>query len=659
MEQKMYAVLCEIIREDREYHDFELRPISIIEGEYDETRKIFTDTSKKEIFVYDNPKIIDETNSYTVIEIISIDEIKEMFPDVTDIDQLKELYFAWAIECEYFGIYNSNTDEINIFYEYKDINENIEEFIDLSVDTLKKKELTLLTNIDLELLISLDDIDEIKQYLTDLMENKDEYEKSFNNIQIVCIKDSDIKNLMNADLKEIKFSIKKLYDKIMQNIVFNKEKNVLEIYFYNFDKMYENIQNANTRELIVEYLENMLNFCNDLLNKIENIVIPLNPSCRDKYIKLMQLLRVYIEAIKRILKLNNLEEMKKVYYSLYVETYALLKEAKSELSELVPECEQEKQDEEKEQDQVAASSISKKEENNIEKIIKNVEESMSKLNQMIGLEKVKGQINTFKNLKIYENITSKYLKNDKNRVNMVFYGNPGTGKTTVARLLGEIFFALGYTKTDKVTECTASDLIGEYVGHTGPKTKKLFNANRGGIIFIDEAYGLVSKGNTSFSDDAIVELLKEFEKGEIIFILAGYREEMKIFIDSNPGLKNRINYYFDYENYTKEQLYEIFIEKINDLKREDSEIGYILDNSVKDEIMSIIKMSMGKPYFSNGRFIDNLVKAILSSHANRIVENKLFSQEDILTIRKEDITEDSINNLELKEKVKKVGYEAL
>lgn len=649
MEQKMYAVLCEIIRENSDYYDFELRPISVIKGEYDETRKIFTDNSKNEFFVYDNTKIIDETNSYTVIQISSIDEIEEQFPDVTDIDELKKLFFDWVTEAEYFVIYNPETNKIDIFYEYKNANENVEEIIDLSVDILKEKQLTLLTNIDLELLISLDDFDEIRQYLTDLMEDKDEYEKSFNNsIQKVCVKDSDIKDLLNNNLKQIKYVLKNLYDNIMKNIVFNNEKNGIELYFYNFDKMYENIQNASTKELAIKHLEDMSNFCKNWLDETENNVIHSEPSCRDRYAELIRLLRVYIVSINRILKLSNLKEIKDVYHSLYAETYDLLKEAKSELC---LQYEQEKQAEEEQQDQITVPAVIEKAEKSLEEIINNVEESMKKINCMIGLEKIKDQIRIFKNLKIYESITSKYIKSEKNRVNMVFYGNPGTGKTTVARLLGEIFYALGYTKTKEVTECTATDLIGEYVGHTGPKTKKLFDANRGGIIFIDEAYGLISRGNTSFSNDAIVELLKEFEKGEIIFILAGYREEMKEFIDSNPGLKNRINYYFDYENYTIEQLYEIFEQKINNMKKEDSEIGYILDDSIKNEIMSIIKENRKKQYFSNGRFIDNLVKAILLSHANRIIENKLFNKDDILTIKKEDVSEESTNNLDIKEKV--------
>lgn len=651
MEKKMYAVLFEVNGIIDGEFDCSFNPISLIEGMYNEETGVFTDELGIERFIYISPEFLTNEEKYVIGELATRRELKEQFPELTTANELKKAYFNWIEQATYYGKYNSLTGLVDIVYKSnldfeEDKSECLDEFI-FSVEYCIKEKFTLLTEVDFDLIKSIDNIEEMKEFLTDLTLDKEEYIKGYNQYKIrVLLKDEYIFKLFdcNKDIDEIKKIMNEIYDYTKSNIeqeskeIEQETELFSEQYFDTYTQSYKSIVDAKTKQETLGVLEKMLEFCKKSREKVQEL--KELPEMAKKFTDSMVLLNTYIAAITKIMAFENLEEMKQRYYDLYNKTLEYLNSSKIEFEGVFS----------KEEENTKVLTDNTQLNSDMDNMIKKVDESMSKLNQMIGLEKVKDQLKTFKNLKIYESIASKFIKNDKNRVNMVFYGNPGTGKTTVARLLGEIFYALGYTKTAKVTECTATDLIGEYVGHTGPKTKKLFDANRGGIIFIDEAYGLVSKGNTSFSNDAIVELLKEFEKGEIIFILAGYPDEMKEFIDSNPGLKNRINYYFDYENYTVEQLYEIFEQKINNMKKEDSEIGYILDDSIKEEIMAIIKMSSRKKYFSNGRYIDNLVKVILSIHANRIIENKLFSKDDILTIKKEDITGESINNLDIKQK---------
>lgn len=662
-EQKMYAILFgvnEIENVQEMDYDCYLEPIAVVTGHYDSEFDTFVDDNGEERYSYSNPEFIENSAKYVVGEIRTLKDIKKFFPEITSTLDLKKAYFNWSKGGRYYCKYNPIADIVDIICG--DIEQENDDTKNASADvkikeidtSFNSENLTVFTALDFDLIDSIDNLPEMRDYLIALMKDKQKIKFGAKSDEYILIADEDVKKLLNLDLNSIKMILKSIYEQTKEQLTqYNNEtknltKEALEIYFNYFNIAYQAIEVTKNMDEMKKELKDILEFCSDSREQINEALTYTTDN--KKYKNLMILLNVYISSMKKLLGFNDVNKIKEIYHALYTETYATLKAA---MEDFAVEEKIEEQSDEKE-DSTEEISIDK--ESTINEMIEKVEKSMSKLNQMIGLEKVKNQINIFKNLKIYETVASRYIKQEDNRINMVFYGNPGTGKTTVARLLGEIFYALGYTKTAKVTECTATDLIGEYVGHTGPKTKKLFNANRGGIIFIDEAYGLVSKGNTSFSDDAIVELLKEFEKGEIIFILAGYRDEMKQFIDSNPGLKNRINYYFDYEDYTEEELYDIFIQKIENLKNEHSESGYTIDESIKEQVMSLIKMAKGKKYFSNGRFVDNLVKSIISSHANRIVKERKFAKEDILTIKDEDITEDSISNLDLKEKVKVIGF---
>lgn len=263
-------------------------------------------------------------------------------------------------------------------------------------------------------------------------------------------------------------------------------------------------------------------------------------------------------------------------------------------------------------------------ENELEKITLN-------LNKLIGLNEVKNEVNKLINyLKFISRLDGR-AKIDKINLNMLFKGNPGTGKTTVARLMGKILFELGYLKTDKIVETTPREFIAGYVGQTAIKTRKFLDKYKGGLIFIDEAYGFNHNDDeTNFSDEAIAEIIKDMEKKETVFIFAGYDGEMEDFVNLNPGIKSRIGYDISFEDYSENELFEIFMRKIDGS-------GLTISEEAIYSIKDIIRDKKKEKNFGNGRMIDNLYNKLLIEHASITCEedyDKLFniSNEAVLNI---------------------------
>lgn len=254
------------------------------------------------------------------------------------------------------------------------------------------------------------------------------------------------------------------------------------------------------------------------------------------------------------------------------------------------------------------------------------ENCLHELDNLIGLNEVKEEIKKLVNYLIYYKKVSNSITLDKINLNMIFRGNPGTGKTTVAKIISNLLFELGFTTSDNVVEATPRDFIAGYVGQTAIKAKDLIDRAKGGVIFIDEAYTFVTKGDEkggSYALEAITEIIKEMEKNETVFIFAGYQNEMNEFINLNPGIKSRIGYDIYFEDYSPEDLLKMFLNKLN-------RTGLKIEKNAISKVMEIIKERSKVKNFGNGRMIDNLYNEIIREHA--FMSSKEFDEERLLTI---------------------------
>jgi len=270
-----------------------------------------------------------------------------------------------------------------------------------------------------------------------------------------------------------------------------------------------------------------------------------------------------------------------------------------------------------------------------------LEELLEELNGFVGLKSIKHAIKEFIDyLKFQQEREKKGLNKGKSfSINAIFQGNPGTGKTTIARLLGEIFRAMGIVEKGHVVEVDRSSLVGQYVGETAQKTEKLIQDAMGGILFIDEAYTLVKKGGSGqdFGQEAIDILLKRMEdkKGEFVVIVAGYPKEMDDFVQSNPGLKSRFNHSFTFEDYTPDELSEIFVKAI---AKEEYQIDEKSAAELKKEFTRLYRKRDAS--FGNARLILQIFEKLKIQISKRLVnvDEKEKSKELLSTFIMEDIT---------------------
>lgn len=268
------------------------------------------------------------------------------------------------------------------------------------------------------------------------------------------------------------------------------------------------------------------------------------------------------------------------------------------------------------------------------------------LDSLVGLKNIKYEVEKLKAYLSFINNSKDKLDLEVPNLNMVFYGNPGTGKTTVARAISKILFSLGYIKSNKFKEVTTGDFVAGYVGQTAIKTKDLINKNKDGVIFIDEAYSFSSNWQ-EFADEALVEILKEMENKETVFIFAGYTNEMKNFISMNPGIQSRVSTYLEFKDYSLEELTNIFINKVEKSKLK------ITDEALEKVKQIIEKTKHSDEKFGNARFIMQLFNKILLVHSLN-VENT--ASDDIYTITESDINENLYKELNINSKQKTIGF---
>ena len=262
-----------------------------------------------------------------------------------------------------------------------------------------------------------------------------------------------------------------------------------------------------------------------------------------------------------------------------------------------------------------------------------LEELLAQLDRLIGLDCVKFEIRTLTNiLKVNKIRENRGLKVPVISKHLVFLGNPGTGKTTVARLVAKIYKQLGVLEKGQLVEVDRAGLVAGYVGQTALKTQEVIQEAMGGILFIDEAYAL-AKGDSDFGQEAIDTLLKAMEdhRNEFVLIVAGYNEPMNHFLVSNPGLKSRFNKSIIFDDYTPEQLFSILVLLCdsNDVKLEEDSMPLM-----KNYFKKICEEK--KENFANGREVRNLFERAFSNQANRIANLDTITDNDLREIKFED-----------------------
>lgn len=269
-----------------------------------------------------------------------------------------------------------------------------------------------------------------------------------------------------------------------------------------------------------------------------------------------------------------------------------------------------------------------------------VAEIKAELESLIGLTKVKGLV---KELQAFIHIQKcreeQHLLTEPLVLHMVFLGNPGTGKTTVARLLGRLFKEMGVLPKGHLTEIERADLVGEYIGHTAQKTREQIRRALGGILFIDEAYSLARGGEKDFGKEAIDAMVKAMEdyKEQLIIILAGYRQEMHQFIDTNPGLRSRFPIIIEFDDYRIDEL--LAIAELMLHKRQ-----YKLAPQAKAKLSRILfeHYQFEPENFGNARLVRNLIERGIRKQAMRLVDQQQPTREQLMLIIADDIVDDDM-----------------
>lgn len=261
--------------------------------------------------------------------------------------------------------------------------------------------------------------------------------------------------------------------------------------------------------------------------------------------------------------------------------------------------------------------------------------SANELDSLIGLDSVKKEVQTLTNfIKIQQKRAEQGLKSSSVSYHCVFTGNPGTGKTTVARIVADIYKNLGVLKKGHLVETDRAGLVAEYVGQTAVKTNKIIDSALDGVLFIDEAYSLVGGGESDYGKEAIATLLKRMEddRERLVVILAGYTKDMKQFIDSNPGLQSRFNRYIEFPDYTSDELYQIFALS---LKKYD----YHITDDAKVALQHFFEDAVAHKdaNFGNGRFVRNIYEKVLEHQANRLASESNLTTERLSEITIEDL----------------------
>lgn len=267
-----------------------------------------------------------------------------------------------------------------------------------------------------------------------------------------------------------------------------------------------------------------------------------------------------------------------------------------------------------------------------------IQEIFKELEALIGLRRVKKlikEVHAFVEIQKKREIEN--LVTEPMVLHMIFRGNPGTGKTTVARIIGKLFKEMGVLTKGHLIEIERADLVGEYIGHTAQKTRDQLKKAIGGILFIDEAYALARGGEKDFGKEAIDTMVKTMEdnNANLILILAGYQKEMTQFLKTNPGLQSRFPIHIDFPDYSISELMEIADLML--IKRE-----YQLTKEAREELKHLLLMQRGPGYehSGNARLVRNLIERAIRKQAVRLMKTSNFSRKELIVITQEDFQEE-------------------
>ncbi|WP_419080475.1 AAA family ATPase, partial [Phascolarctobacterium succinatutens] len=264
-------------------------------------------------------------------------------------------------------------------------------------------------------------------------------------------------------------------------------------------------------------------------------------------------------------------------------------------------------------------------------------ELQQELDGLVGLTFVKNKVNDLIAFqKIQQLRKAQGLASSKSTMHMAFTGNPGTGKTTVARIVGRMYKSLGLLSKGQFIEVSRTDLIAGYQGQTALKVKKVIERAKGGVLFVDEAYSITENEHSdSYGRECLTELTKALEdyRNDLVVIVAGYTEPMKIFFESNPGLKSRFNTFIEFPDYTAFELMEILYNMC--LKND-----YMLTPTAKEKLQDILiaKVAYKNDEFANGRLVRNIYDDIIMNQARRLINVDNPTKGELMQILDEDVS---------------------